>query len=396
MRARVRQLKKVIPGLLAAVCLMDIGSRFMSIDPLTFRPWEALVRYRPPDAPFEPNRTYYNKRAYGDLAALGNLPQFRQYRTERFTTDTLGYRNAPHVVDEEVSAILVGDSFGLGLGVNDNETLSSKLSTPGGCIVYNASSSAFGRVGRGIPDEILGVAHRLHLRNRLVIRVYAEDSGVPAPDTPLQKRMRKLVASTPAVARHLVGRLKGLIEVSPLRMLSGRALRTVGDDEILPNADAPSVMKATLSNGDSILFLTSEADNFYRRREVTMGYWRWLRDGLRPAHFDLMVVLVPSKYRVYRRFLVNPQTLGREGNDYPDRLEQALKAEGIPVLNLTSLLSDKAARDLEHGKYLFLLDDVHWNARGIALAARAIRNSWPLREASCARPFTLAARSRSH
>src|SRR2546425_9520291 len=81
----------VIPRLLVAVCLVDIALRFVSIDPLTFRAWEALRRYRPLRAAFEPNRQYYNGQSYGDLAVMGNLRALRQYRTEVFTTDALGF-----------------------------------------------------------------------------------------------------------------------------------------------------------------------------------------------------------------------------------------------------------------------------------------------------------------
>ena len=98
-RRPLGQLRHVIPSLLVVVCLLDIASRFVSIDPLTFRAWEAVSRYRPAGAAFEPNRRYRNARSYGDLTAMGNLPGLRQYRTEVFTTDALGFRNAAHVLD---------------------------------------------------------------------------------------------------------------------------------------------------------------------------------------------------------------------------------------------------------------------------------------------------------
>jgi hypothetical protein len=49
------QLGQVIPALLIVVGLVDIALRFMSIDPLTFRAWEAMTRYRTPGAAFEWN-----------------------------------------------------------------------------------------------------------------------------------------------------------------------------------------------------------------------------------------------------------------------------------------------------------------------------------------------------
>jgi len=378
-RRPLGQLGHVIPRLLIAVCLVDLALRFVSIDPLTFRAWEAVTRYRPSGVAFEPNRRYYNERAYGNVAASANLRDLRQYRTEVFTTDALGFRNAAHLPDAEVSAILVGDSFAVGAGANDNETLASQLSRLGDCAVYNAGSEAWGVV----PDRILAVARRLHLRSHLVIRLYSEDADVPALPTSWQLPSSKLVAWAPEEVRSLVGRLRGLITVSPLQILIERALKALADDRILPNSYARGAVRETLYNGDSMLFLRAFVNDFHRRREVAADYWRWLRDELREARFDLLVVLVPGKYTVYRPFLVHPRPVTQGTGDYLDRLERELRAVGVPVLNLTPFFSAEAARARAGGEYLYWLDDIHWNARGIALAAAAIRDKWPLTEASC-------------
>src|SRR5260370_7154414 len=107
-----------------------------------------------------------------------------------------------------------------------------------------------------------------------------------------------------------------------------------------------------------MLFRASEVDTFYRRRDVAIDYWLWLRDALRKAHLDLWVVIVPSKYTVYRPFLVDHRPAEPGPGTYLDRVERALRAAGIPVLNLTSLLSDEAARHLRRGENLYLLDDI--------------------------------------
>ena len=382
----VWRLGRVIPCLLAVVFLVDIVSRVPSIDPLTFRAWEALSRNRPPGAAFEPNRHYVNPWAYGDLASFGNLPELRQYRTEVFTTDALGFRNPPHVLGGEVNAILLGDSFAVGSGVSDDETLSSRLTRLTGCVVYNAGSDQ----GRVVPNEVLALARRLNMRNRLVMRLYAEDAAVPPMPTRREKLLWELEARMPARLRALIGRLRGLVAVGPLRVLSGRAVKALEDDKILPNRYAGYVVNATLDNGDPMLFQASEVNNFYRRREVRLDYWKWLRDTLQPARFDLLVVLVPSKYTVYRPFLVDQRPGPGAGEDYLDRLERDLVAAGIPVLNLTPFLSAEAARYLQHDRYLYLLDDIHWDPLGIALAAEAIREQWPLADAPCSTTLSRA------
>ena len=384
-RRSLGRLGRVIPRLLVAVCLVDIALRFVSVDPLTFRAWEALRRDRPSGMAFAPNRRYYNERSYGDLAAMGNLRELRQYRREVFTTDALGFRNAAQVLDAEVDAILVGDSFVVGSGVSDTETLASRLSKPGDCSVYDA-----GGEGPGIgPDQILAIARRLNMRGRLVLRLYTEDSEAQTLPTRWETTVGRLVASAPADARGLVGRLRGVLSVSPLRILSERALKTLADDRILPNSYAGKVVRATLSTGDSMLFLAKHVNAFYSRGEVGADYWKWLRGELQKARLDLLVVLVPGKYTVYRPFLGNSPPAGQGAGGYLDRLERALRAAGVPVLNLTPLLSAEAARSLERGEYLYWLDDIHWNARGIALAAAAIKEKWPLTGTSCRAPRSL-------
>src|SRR5207302_1182230 len=251
--------------------------------------------------------------------------------------------------------------------VSEYEPLSTRLTKSAGWVVYNAGSD----LGRVVPKEVLALARRLHLRNHLVMRLYAEDAAVPPMPTRRERLLWDLEARMPARLRALIGRLRGLVAVGPLQVLSGRAVKALEDDRILPNRYAGYVVRATLDNGDPMLFQASEVNNFYRRREVRLDYWQWLRDTLRPAGFDLLVVLVPSKYTVYRPFLVDQRPGPGAGADYLDRLEQDLRAAGIPVLNLTPLISAEAARDLRHDRYLYWLDDIHWNARGIALAERS-------------------------
>src|SRR5207302_1137841 len=224
-------------------------------------------------------------------------------------------RNPPHVLGAEVSAILIGDSFAVGSGVSDDETLSSRLTRLTGCVVYNAGSD----LGRVVPKEVLALSHRLHLRNRLVMRLYAEDAAVPPMPTRRERLVWELEARTPARLRALIGRLRGLAAVGPL-----------------------------------------------------------------------LVVLVPSKYTVYRPFLVDQPAGGGAGADYLDRLERDLRAAGIPTLNLTPFLSAEAARYLQHDRYLYWLDDIHWDPLGIALAAEAIREQWPLADAPCSTTLSRA------
>src|SRR5258708_304401 len=84
----------ILPRLMLAVMVMDVALHFVPLEKFAFRPNEALQRlHGMPEGPFEPNREYHNARSYGDLAALGNLPQRRLYRRVDFHTDAFGFHN---------------------------------------------------------------------------------------------------------------------------------------------------------------------------------------------------------------------------------------------------------------------------------------------------------------
>ncbi len=351
----------LVPRLMLAALALDGVLRFTSIDPLTFRAWEALKRFRPPGAAFEPERRYRNPRSYGDLAAMANLPALREYRAETFSTDALGFRNAPL---RSVASIAAGDSFTVGSGVNDDETLAARLSQRLGCGIYNAGGIDVD------PDRIRALARRLGIAGGLVIYEYQEDFDLPVrPSEATRRRQRALAALDPRIGT-LVGRVRGWLTVSPLEIACQRALKRLQDDRWLPNSHALNVTRRTLSTGDTMLFLPASIRRFHEGRPVDPGYWVWLRSELARDSLELLVVLVPSKYTVYHRFLREGGETG--GGSFLAELEASLRRSDVPVVNLTSVLTAHAEQALATGDTVYLLDDIHWNARGAAVASAAL------------------------
>src|SRR4051794_37637939 len=133
---------RIIPAIIMIAFVLDVCARFLPLDWFTFRAWEAITRYRAPCGPFRSDASYHENKTYGDLAALGNLAQYRQYRREVFTTDHFGYRrngsesrpNSTHRV------IVLGDSMAVGVGVSDHQTLAARLEQRSGIGVYNGAS----------------------------------------------------------------------------------------------------------------------------------------------------------------------------------------------------------------------------------------------------------------
>jgi len=360
---------RVVPRLVLLACLGDVGMRLERVDPWTFRAWEALSAYRSPAAPFEANRRFEKTDSYGDLAALGNMPELRQYRSEVFTTDALGFRNPPGAWSRPPAAIVVGDSFVVGSGVSDDETVTSRLGALLGCPVYNAG---------GIdpdPDRLLALARKLNLDRGLVIHQFAEDFEMPAAPSEARRRYQKALAALGPEAGSLAGRVRGMLTISPLQIASEHALKAWEDGRILPNRYVGRVVRGRLASGDSMLFLSYFFGKFHQKREVPTAYWTWLQKELRAGGLELAVVIVPSGYRVYRPFLVEPKPKpGEAVDDYPGRVEDDLRRAGIPALNLTAPLSAAAAKGLQEKQYLYWRDDIHWNVQGTEVAAQAIRD----------------------
>ncbi len=308
-----------IPFLLAVSFVAEIALRAVPIDRFAFRATEALsVRHVPgvSAAPLLPSRQYRNDHTYGDLSALANLRRLRQYRREIFTTDTYGYRN-PSVPSQASApvAMLLGDSFGLGSGTEDSETLTAHLGRLWGRTVYNGS----GMTPQADLKQIRRLARELRMRGNLVIYEYLERQGLPSVPSRPPWSSRKTSAG--AQDQPATGASPFSWELSRLRILANRMYR------------------------------------FFQNRS----------DG-----FQLIVLLVPNKSTVYEPLLLGREAQNRPGSDYLDRLERSLSSAGLPVVNLKNVFQAQAARELPSNSYLYWLDDTHWNGHGMRIAAEEI------------------------
>jgi hypothetical protein len=300
---------------------------------------------------------------------MGNLRALRQYRAEVFSTDALGFRNGGAAGRRPVAAIMAGDSFTVGSGVNDDETLAARLSERLGCVVYNAGGID------GEPDRLLALARRLSLARGLVVHEYQEDFDPPAVSSPARRRQQEALASQDPRVLDWVGRLRGFFAVSPLEIASQRVMKGLQNDRVLPNPFAANVARRTLVTGDAMLFLPASIRRFHERRPASPDYWVWLRDELQQGGLELAVVLVPSKYAVYRPFLLGEGPAPASAGAFLADLEEALRSRGIPVFNLSEALKAEAAAAIVKRQYLYLMDDIHWNAGG-AERASALLAAW--------------------
>ncbi len=365
------------PLILALALVGDLASRFVSYDHVAFRAWEAMTRGRPTGlgGMLAPNRRYANDRSYGDLAAMGNYRSLRQYRREVFTTDEFGMRNRPAAPSKPWGGILAGTSFSVGSGVSDDETLSVRLGQILDKPIYNAA-----RGDIGDEHQLRKMLERLGLKDGVLVMDMTD--GAPLPSLSELRPEQEGAPSDEWEARfgprarefHMIwNTVRAWLAQSPLKLTIYQGFKRVEDDVVFPNRFADLVVREELSNGDPVLLAAFQIKTLYSPPAIAdaAGFCRGLATMLRRHHMDLVVVLIPSQYRIYGPLLKHP----REpfGTDpILEGMESALRAGGVPVVNLTPVLATAARDGLAAHRYLYFRDDTHWNAQGIALAATAI------------------------
>lgn len=359
-RGRTWGLGVLVPAATAAVVLVDLALRFLPLERVAFRAWEPLRADAPGNFQFAPGRRSVKERTYGDLAALANRRDLRRYRPETFTTDALGHRNDPRFLEAgPPDAILIGDSFGAGAGVSDDETLAVQLTRETGLRVYNAAGD------RARPGRVRDLAARTGMKGGLVFQeVSVLYPNVPGGGDPPRSRMMPLRWRP----------FDRFMDLSRLRIGVQALLKVVQDDRVLPNPYAGEAVPLRLAGGDVMLFRPDDLREDLPRRvtPAEVRAWREQADAFAAAGFRLVVVIVPTKHAVYRPLIPDdPLPAGAELAFVTD-LGLRLREAGIDVIDVSGPLREAAARAYSEGGFVYRPDDTHWNAEGVGVAARAI------------------------
>jgi hypothetical protein len=371
---RFWELHILVPGIILLCFIADLGLRLVPPKDVAFRCWEVMLLSPTADGPFTPHTSCRMVMSSGDLWSLGNHPSLRQYRLEELTTDRWGYRNPPDANHFPISILLVGDSFGAGAGVTDPDMLSAQLSRMGRVGVYNAAGNP--TTGRGV--EVL--IKRLNLKGGLVIWQQSERDDVPlgfdregeGESTGIRIVRRFLPPDSPTF--RLLRTTRRIVNLwyaySPLRIWVTRAFNGLRDDFWLPNLSARNVVELPLKNGQPMLFLPTDVYGQTHRTEA--DFFVRLRSVVESTGNELLVVLVPDKFKIYYSLLKDPPPIPADEKTFMGALARNLRAVRVPVLDLTPGLRHQAAAAYARGQYNYQIDDTHWNALGIQDAAKEI------------------------
>lgn len=368
------EISKIIPGIILFTAVLDFSLRFFPIDWLSYRAWEPLSRYPALNAPFQANSTFQSNHSYGDLVNFSNLPQYKNIRSEKISTDKLGFRKNGSIGENNSTPpqiILAGDSFAISLGVNDNETLASQIEKFSGLRTYN---------GGGVkldPAHILSLAKKLHVSSGTIIYEYLGRHDLPTVD--FLSNSEKLDPAEPHWKNKLMTwkeqgetLFHGFAGISPLQILVHKLFLRIQNDKIMPNIFSSKVLIFSLINGSPMLFYPLDVELFEKSRKIDLSGFIYLNEELKKNNFDVIFVLVPDKYTVYRPLLQIPPKETSDAKLYLNRVEVKCKQAGLQVVNLSDFLRDKAKEELQNGKLIYFPDDTHWNAHGIEFAAQKI------------------------
>ncbi len=366
---------RLLPRLMFLFFLLDLVLRLVPLDPVTFRAWEAMLRHYPNAVgPFIPNKHYHRDNSYGGVAGIGNLPALRHYHSVDFTTDAYGFHNPPPLAQGNPIGVVVGDSFAVGSELPEDQSLSAQLTQHFGGYFYNA----------GAPQplhlrSLEAIDQRLGLHHGLVIFEFLESRALQDPPaaTPDGGRGAAQAFFFRAMGPDWTDRLGtplNELHASPLQALSAKLEKRIQDDALLPNSFAGFVVQEKLRNGEPIVLLPAEfksPSDPRKSAERWAAYFAWYSTELRKDGLDLVVLLVPNRSTIYAPLFARPRDVSASRatlQGFADALQNA----GVHTVPLERPYAQNAAVLLDQKKYLYFLDDTHWNGNGTSLAADEI------------------------
>jgi hypothetical protein len=310
-----------------------------------FATWDARYGHRA----YLPGVSWQALEPHGDLQVL-TTEDIAEPRRVLFHSDSEGFRNDADYANEPW--VVIGDSFVVGVGCSQTEMLSARLgargvhaynlSHPGGPLDYESYWRSFvrrhGRASRPVLFLFEGndFPETVGARERYDWWV-AVDYAVRGAIAPLT-RLPTYRVSRSLVARFTKrGELDG--EQVEVRLLAGARL--------------------AFWNRESRHARATELEDM----ALTDASFARLAPDLAAVFF------IPTKYRVYQRWLAPGERLPNASWQHLARLCDEYR---VPCTDLTPALVARSEALLAEGRFTWWRDDTHWNGEGIDAAAERV------------------------
>jgi hypothetical protein len=340
-------------SLLGATLLVNFGLGLLKIDNrIYYREHERFTVYNGDMQmhSYERNVDAMLKMPFGDTYAVGGEKNFEiEPRTIRFKTDSLGFRNDDPYRGQKY--VLVGDSFVVGNGSSQEDTLQSQLKERYGIDTYSLAYPG------GIPEYVKFI---LYLQGK-----YKDDFKVllflfEGNDFPESYSRRELLTKKPFL-KALSQRYRAFFAETVLYRYTYSVASKWSKKTFTPRV--LTVKGHRIADFDQYVGVTDRKTFRFPERVIPM--LSLVRDRIDHIFF------IPTKFRVYYPFLET----GNQG-PLPNAQWEAVKALSeswhIPCTDLTGPLIAESERLLKEDKFTYWKDDSHWNGNGIAVAARVI------------------------
>lgn len=334
--------------------LLLVLPRFYIWDSLCNRALECAVLGKEVAAPFRADLHFEFDGVCGDLPRLGNLPDRCVFRPEKFTTDSLGFRNSPSVPLKDYRHLIFGDSFAYGQGLSDEQTAASLLSQSLATPVFNAAGKTELRFLRSALQELPAIqfVHYFYLERHALHPTELSDweNGYSFRE---KNRLYRLYTQWKSY--------------NPLEILASRFYRFLVQRGVFYNTQEQVVVEKETPDSGTHLFLKETAHfvkEDLKRTQDEVGFFLGLQDRLRQKNIQLDVVLIPEKFTVY---------FAQKEDLHLTHLAHALKAVGINTTSVLPIFLEHRADAEERSNSLYWRDDTHWAPRGIRLAMDALK-----------------------
>jgi hypothetical protein len=310
--------------------------------------------------------------SFGDLAGRSRDPNLRELRTVVFQTDAAGFRNIHN--GKGIDLVVLGDSFGAGLGTTQDNIFATLLETRYGMHVYNLSLP-------GSPHDeylnfIIEAPNMTFSPNAQVVWLFFMGNDLDDTYREVWDPAR-LPWKTGVQAR--IMSYKNFRDRSTLRRMIIALHRKIFSD-----ARAEVVIRRDLPTGIPILFhkLYEEEVNLskaeverhphFPKLERTMVE---MRNRAAERELGLTIVLIPSREEVYRWILERRERepADRNPSGFALAVLEACQRSKIRCLDTKPDLVQEAYRIFDSsGELVYWRDDTHFNNRGHEIMAQFI------------------------
>ena len=336
---------KCLAIVLPLILLIFIEAAFLPSNTFTFRCWEALsvrsLKWAFP-GPFYPNQNI-SRVEVGDLASG---TKYEVPRPVTWVTDEYGFRNHPHS-SKDISVVIVGDSYIAGSGLSQEEILPEVIEHEYGVNCYGYAPSNMkhfltdSRFSKELPNVVILA---------MVERSFSRTPPVPTSDSSLRQSAAELGRQHPGIVSFLD------------RALAPYAIRYL---QRRTNPQPRYIVQGQIRQ--DLLFLETSKPESAVRSELRQHYRQRIRDyhqtiTNRGAQFVFMPI--PDKELIYADHLPS-----KEWPTMIPKLVEELRADGIAVVDLRE---DFLRHRDEMKSDLYQLDDTHWAAPAVKIAARRI------------------------